>query len=288
MKMVLVHIGTKLPAHIYDCITQIRRVCPCKIYLITDAPYDKNQGVEVVAIESIKHNNLYRKIKRAPYLQGFWEITLRRLFCVMALAKELDLTNILHIENDVLIMKNPNNLKKGLRDIADGGVALTPVGPKHASAAYMYSETSSGLEELCSELLTHIKFGENVLKSHLDTNSVDEMQLLAHIATNHQGYIGYLPVLTRGIGSWHSSVFDNEFLFDGASYGQWLGGIPHAEGKPWAGRHHYVGTQILDGNVTVEMGTMNGRPQPYVVQGDNRSALCNLHTHSKQLKGFME
>ena len=289
MNIILCHIGKQLPHHIHDCITQIRRVSPAKIYLVTDAPYEQNQGVEVVTLKSIRHNPLLSKISRKLYLKGFWDVTLRRLFCVMAVAKHLELKDILHIENDVLLLKNPMGLVVGLRDIANGGVALTPVGPKHASAAYMFSHTSEGLEELCEIMLTHIKYGEEILKGHIDSDSIDEMQVLAHIAQEHTAYIGYLPVLHSGLGSWHSSVFDDEFLFDGASYGQWLGGIPHKEGIPWAGRHHYVGAQILDENIKVEMGTMNGRPNPYVVQADNRSALCNLHVHAKsKMKEFME
>ena len=55
----------------------------------------------------------------------------------------------------------------------------------------------------------------------------------------------------------------------------------------WAGRHHYVGAELLAGNYSVRWDEQGGLRLPFVVDREGAwTRLNNLHIHSKRLELF--
>jgi len=288
VNIVLVHIGEELPDHIYDCVTQIKSFTNAKIWLITDALSRMPAGCEVVTLRDLQHNSLIHKLKTYNFLDGFWSHTLSRLFYVNALLETKDLEECIHIENDVLLFAKPETLLEPLKRISDGAVALCPVGARHASAAFMYASSYVPIKRLCEEMIQHLKIGKN-LASHMQSDGVDEMQLLCHIAKCHSGLINYLPILPSGMGSWNFGLSSNT-LWDPASVGQYVGGIPSSPGVPWAGDHHYIGAEINAGNIRLEMvpyAPRSRKTRPALIVDGKKYFYACLHIHCKDLKRWM-
>ena len=267
MEIVLVHIGTKLPAHIYDCVAQIKSKSELPIVLITDSSVCID-GVEVKEVATPKDT----------FLEGFWAHTFNRLKVLSEHMTRAPKKPVLHIENDVLIYHDPLEYANVFSDIAKGRVLMTPLGNDHLSAAYTYAPTSKSMGILWVELCKHMGMGQKELVKHTGYHFTSEMTLLDHIYKNHSGLIELLPILR---GDPHYDRFNS--VFDPASYGQYLGGIQNAPGVAWAGDHHFIGKKINKGEIlpVFEDG------KPYATEGPDKYPINNLHIHSKQLKEFM-
>jgi hypothetical protein len=108
------------------------------------------------------------------------------------------------------------------------------------------------------------------------------MIMIDLIYTHSKDIINYLPILPEGLGSDNFNELKELALFDGASYGQYLGGTNNGNEKGWTGRHHYVGTSIEDKKIEVIFDK-----KPYCIFKGKRINIHNLHIHSKNLKDFI-
>ena len=103
------------------------------------------------------------------------------------------------------------------------------------------------------------------------------MKLLNTIFNKEKDLFTLLPIIPE----------NNNIIFDPASYGQYIGGTDGNPrkmfSKPWAGSHHYVGREILSGNLNVRFKNNS----PYVLKNNMRYELANLHIHSKRLDKYL-
>jgi hypothetical protein len=72
-------------------------------------------------------------------------------------------------------------------------------------------------------------------------------------------------------------------VFDGASYGQFLGGTqdPSSVGF-YAPHHHFIGHNIGNNKINVKFDRY-----PKVLYDDKEYKILNLHIHSKKLENFL-
>ena len=288
MVIVLIHIGEALPPYFYDCAEQCRRNFDGNIHVVVPRKHvtdnaHKRIGLHPVAWECLVGHSIYQEFKRACFLDGFWNVTMGRLFVLEILIRQKHLTDIIHIENDVLIYKNPNEMIEEFRHLAKNTVLLTPIGDNYISAAYLYTKSHIALAKLNTTMLGVIKKGkENVIR--LVGNDPNEMMILSHIWKRYNNIISLLPIQPEANGSQNLQVFGS--LFDGASAGQYIGGT-QGDGPGWAGSHHWLGKALLKGKYSFVWYTENGIKKPLLVHKNRKYKINNLHIHSKNLKQFM-
>ena len=128
MSLIYVHIGDSLPEYIYHSIYQsllINKGTNMIIYVILDDTYiplfkqtisEFNLSIDriiCISTKSLDSESIHRymnlietKFKDCFYSQfrnGFWISTTLRFFYIHSLIKKLNLNNVFHIENDVMI-----------------------------------------------------------------------------------------------------------------------------------------------------------------------------------------
>jgi len=208
------------------------------------------------------------------YKDPFWLLTLLRLYVVYLYCKKENINEFLHLEYDNLIYSDLNVLKK-----LPPSIYFTRVGPFCSSAGFVYCNSLDYFTKFINKLEYLLKKGEIIIRTFTQYDHLSEMILLDLIQTHTKNVMDYLPILPEGNGD--DNFNDIQVLFDGASYGQYLGGTNNGHDKGWYGLHQYVGQSIHNKNIEVKFDT-----HPYVMYQEKKIPIMNLHIHSKKLKEF--
>jgi len=238
--------------------------------LITNADIKNNFEVEL--------ESFYQKCKKgfpSLYNDPFWLTTLLRLYVVFLFCKQNHINEFIHLEYDNLIYSDLKELKQ-----LPPSLYFTRVGPFCSSAGFVYCNSLTNFEQFINRLESLFAKGQNIVRTFTQYDHLSEMILIDLIHTHTKGVIDYLPILPLGTGN---DNFDKlNVLFDGASYGQYLGGTNNGDEKGWYGQHHYVGQEIA--KKTIQIIFEN---RPYIIFNNKKIPILNLHIHSKKLKKFV-
>lgn len=288
MNMVLIHIGESLPDYFWQSAEQARRFFPGHIHVILPEKYVsvnsiRRIGLHPVSCEKIFKNAFYKRFIKACTLESFWNVTMGRLIMLQILMMEKFLTDVVHIENDVLIYTNPLNHVQSFRQVAADTVLMCPVGQNHASAAYLYVKNFLVMNKLNALFINYFERGPEFIKKNLG-NEVSEMTMMAHFQRERRNIVRYLPIMPEGIGSENFKMFNS--IFDGASAGQFVGGT-QSDPPGWCGLHHYLGRDLLKHKYSFEWRKENNLRIPHMKMGKKSYRMNNLHIHCKKLKEFM-
>ena len=192
-------------------------------------------------------NKFYEKCKKgfpSFYKDPFWLTTLLRLYVVYLYSKQNQINEFIHLEYDNLIYSDFKELKQ-----LPPSLYFTRVGPYCSSAGFVYCNSLDNYEQFINRLEDLFAKGQNIVRTFTQYDHLSEMILIDLIYTHTKGVIDYLPILPENIGS---DNFDKlNVLFDGASYGQYLGGTNNGDDKGWYGQHHYVGQQIIKNSIQI-------------------------------------
>jgi hypothetical protein len=225
-----------------------------------------------------KLNDFYELCKQyfpSFYRDTFWLLTLIRLYVVYLYCEENNINEFIHLEYDNLIYSDLKILKK-----LPSSIYFTRVGPYCSSAGFVYCNNLQSFAKFINKLKQLITKGEQVVRQFTPYPHLSEMIMLDLIYTHSKDTINYLPVLPEGIGSDNFNTLD--VLFDGASYGQYLGGTNNGDKSGWTGKHHYIGSSIEDKKIEVFFDKV-----PYCIYNGKKINIYNLHIHSKNLKNFI-
>jgi len=262
-QIILVHLGDALPVYIDDCIAQVVRFGNQPL-LIADAKHQIAErpiiGEATTAFDSIGHSILK---------EHFWVSAFRRLFILEDFMKAHSLTNIVHIENDVLLYHDPRKLDFSLFGDC---CAATILGQDYMTFAYFWIPNVEALHRVNAAALQVLK---NVAagKTKLRDETTNEMLVARKLYTS--GQLKTFPILP---GDQYTDYFG--MVFDPASYGQYLGGT-RSDPPGYTGSHHYIGDAIQRGDLLAPKMS-NGRP--FI----GHTPIANLHVHCKDLRRFME
>jgi hypothetical protein len=155
------------------------------------------------------------------------------------------------------------------------GTYFTQVGPECGSAGFMFVKDLSTYKQFVESLIGLLTLGEALVKNYTSYDFLSEMILIDII--NRVGGCNYLPLFPS------DKYFDDlGFVFDGASYGQYLGGTNNGHSRGWFGLHHWVGQKLNNNQLTINYDVI-----PYISIGEAMHVpIFNLHIHSKQLQNF--
>jgi hypothetical protein len=261
---------TAVPEFAQVSLEQSERFLNEKSILITNTVIKENFELEI--------NEFFEKCKKgfpSFYRDPFWLTTLLRLYVVYLYCKHHQISEFIHLEYDNLIYSDLSQLKQ-----LPPSLYFTRVGPYCSSAGFVYCNSITNYEQFIKRLESLFDKGQDFVKSFTQYDHLSEMILIDLIYTHTRGVIDYLPILPKGTGS---DNFDKlGAIFDGASYGQYLGGTNNGNDKGWYGQHHYVG-QALHNNII----KIIFEDRPYIIVNNKKIPILNLHIHSKKLKGFI-
>ncbi len=282
MDYILFHKGP-LPSHLNKCINSILSVDQnAKVHLITDQLL-KNQIINIANTNDYGEISFMTDFKKDLENNNFgdnplWLTSLERVFYIEKYIRDLNINQFVHFDNDVVLfesfdaIKNKSNLNKD-------GFYLTPLNQENMVFGYSYINSDKAFFEVClktKEILENYKYYSNKFNQNKQLN---EMKIMSIIHRENNDLIEKLDILPYG---------NKSFIFDPASYGQFLGGT-HKKPKTFfrnnfATQAHSVGAELISNRIVVKF--KNHEPTVESEIGDV-SKLINLHIHSKKLNKFL-
>lgn len=271
MRVVLVHLGSPLPKHARICIRQAIAVTGERPLVIGPAAARKLRSDD------------RDKFRRVESLSGmgmkrFWRYACERFFVLEAAMRQLRLDRCIHIECDVLLYASPTAYLPWLIDAYGGRLATCPLTDIEDTAAVMYVGSREALVEFNARLLDFIAIPPHEFLAAHGGAMAHEMRMM-NLVRNQSELVGALPTTVasaRDLGS--------AYIFDPASYGQYVDGIPGDAGVTHAGEHHHVGRELLSGNYRLRWDAQQRVPLVESASDGCEYPLASLHVHSKRLE----
>ncbi|MDE3045938.1 MAG: hypothetical protein KGJ02_04770 [Verrucomicrobiota bacterium] len=301
--IVLIHLGSHLPAHLPLCVEQARLFNPeVPIYLVANeqALSSLSSDLPVIAVAAetlpkssshqffIRHNHLDKH-----FLKGFWVYTTERFFYLDSLMKKYSLTDVFHLENDVMLYVDLTHTLPLFRKNYPDQIAATFDNDVRCIAGFMYIPHREPLKSLTHFIGSRARHGGN------------DMELIASFKNNNASAIDHLPILmpayaenralestsrqyrTNTPSRYFHCFEDFRSIFDAAAIGQYLGGIDPYHGSNTIG---FINESALfnASDFTYEwIPDEHGRSIPYALYQGERYKINNLHIHSKNLSLFL-
>ena len=271
MKIVLVMLHN-LQSYIFDNIQHLKKHNNNDITIITDKKFNTLfENINIINIEDLIPNyvNVVCRVSDT-FRNGFWQLTSYRFVALYEYMKQHDITNIIHIENDVLIYKK-------LDTIHNTNKLLLTMDSKNR----------------CIPGLMFIPNNE-VLKKCLDifNTSLNDMQNFSNCYYKLTDYIDTLPIFIEDNKNDVTKMITNNFkyynaIFDAAAIGQYLGGV-----DPRNNSGDTIG--FVNETCAIDYSKYkfiwkykNDTKSPYIVIHNKEYPIVNLHIHCKNLKKFI-
>lgn len=247
------------------------------IYLITDQkffnkiPETIKNKIKLIGKEDLNEEyNFYTKSNK-----DFWALTSARFFYIYALMKKLNLENVFHLENDVLIYYNCGML---LSSLTSNHIYIPFDCYKRSIASIVYFPN----HEILKILLDHYSS---------DKTDMENFSLIS----KKINIIENFPIFNSISGSdeekFVSKNFDKfKMIFDAAAIGQYLGGIDPVHRPEGGNTKGFINeTCIIKYNIpSVGVFAWDAQKKPFLTipGGQNPVPIFNLHIHSKKLQEF--
>jgi hypothetical protein len=295
-----VHLGKELPNFLPDCVKQITLFNKnCDIYLLANesaleySNFDELKYVKTIPVETIEKSAEHIEFLRncrldKSFRDGFWLFTSERFLYIYDFMLENNLEDVFHIENDVMLYVNLDDLMpifkvnyKSMAAIFDNDERCIP--------SFVYFSNKDAVKKL----VQYFSVSDNTdmyTFGYCKKNSENVIQNLPIIMTN---YLNYYPLKSSsGLTTKKPEDFFNNFnlfnsIFDAACIGQYLGGIDPRNADKGPG---FINESCLfnPSNFTFEWKLDDkGRRVPYAVFKGSSYRINNIHVHSKNLKNFL-
>ena len=275
--VILVSVGV-FQEYIIDNIKQLLTL-DYNVHVITDKIYFNKLNV-FDSITKIDANSLVlnryfdnRSKLDKNWRDGFWHNTSKRFFLIYEYIKTNNITNVFHIENDVLVYTKLNyEFQNKLYLVMDSKNRCIP------SILYIPSHT----------------FLKPLINSY--NYNLNDMTNLALFYESNKDITKTFPIIdnTTNMGIYNENYKEFESIFDGCAIGQYIGGID-PRNKPGD----------TSGFINECTGGEKGNPKirfnnykfkwiqqgkyyfPYIEINNKMIPINNIHIHCKNLKAFV-
>ncbi len=295
MTLLLTHIGP-LPPYIEYSLKQFRTFNPhVKTVFIGDTP---NEGLMNKYNIEYYYCNLHNspKFKTARDYDSthnifhhwpskdFWFYTYARFYAIEEyLQTTPNLKDFFFFENDILLYKDLGSIKKFLNK-QEGDIFFTMGDDTRITTGFSYFRHKNSFFKLVKDM-DDILFNpaeiQDIRRNYSEC-CPSEMTILRKIK-NKFNYITPLPILP---------VENSNFIFDPASYGQFLGGDQEGNAN-FIDETTYICQEILNQNIKITFETEKDRRfssygyrKPFCEYKGKKYRICNLHLWSKKLENF--
>ena len=240
-----------------------------KIYLCSrKSPKFKN--VEFISQDEVISNNTKKLLSKNLLDKN----SISRIFILHDIQRELNIKDFVHLDNDVVIYKPFNELKKIFED---NKVNVTKPSNSKILFGYSYFDSIEILDTVKKKFIELIKFGISTSWSFNYGVPYSEFDILGKIFDQNRELVNLLPILP----------YENEILFDPSSYGHFLDGTETHPKKFIRGRYinhdHYVGREVKSKRIKIKFK----KNKPIVIWKNQIYQLANLHLYSKRFNKYL-
>ena len=279
-KIVLVCINN-FQEYILDNIRQLIRLNHKNIYILTNKVFfprfkDFINKITLINIEELQEDyNYYSNTTLDKNCKnGFWALTSLRFFYIYQFMKKYNIKDVIHLENDVLIYHNCNDIiynfdKKYLY------VPFDTFTRNIASIVYIPSH------EVLKIILDNYNYSKNDMENFYfiknKTNLIKTLPIFPKFDNNNNDEIDFVS----------ENYHNFNYIFDAAAMGQYIGGI-----DPLNDPNNTVGfvneTCIIKyDKFTFIWKLIDNIKRPFLVIDNKEYNIFNLHIHHKDLYNFM-
>ena len=280
--IVLVCIGN-FQEYILDNIRQLIRLGHENIWVLTNSCFferfsDYNFKIKLIAIELLQDSFQFYQNSRLDksFRGGFWTLTSLRFFYIYEFMRVYNISNVIHLENDVLIYYNCDQIIERF------------------DSSYIYLPFDTFSRNIASIMFIP---SADLFKTVLDKYDFnkDDMENFSNIMIV-TGIIKQLPIFVScnnfNISDEYRFVTANYdrfdgFIFDAAAIGQYLGGV---DPRNISGDS----TGFVNEKCIIKYNTysfiwelINDIKRPFIIIDGNKIPIFNLHIHSKNLVRFI-
>jgi hypothetical protein len=274
MKIVLVCLGI-FQKYILTNIKQLKLHGNNDIVLITEKRFFENidKNLNITLIDAVEYNSEYlQKFNNnlqldRIYRDGFWHNCSMRFVYIYEYMKTNNITDIIHIENDVMIYDNLDNMKDKFKK---DKLYLSFDNFYRVIPGIMYINNHTNLKKILDNYSMNKNDMENLGK-YFNSPLVEPFPI---IYINEENYFNK-----------NFNIFNS--IFDGAAIGQYIGGIDLRNCPD-----DTIGIVSKDcivkyNNYKFYWKKTNNLWNPYLEINNNFIKINNLHIHSKFLEKFL-
>lgn len=284
MDIILIHFGGSMPEHMGHCIRQINKFTDDRIIVYAPNHHGNISRLwntqNVCFVRSTNKFENWKNFGKCNFFDkyktgGFWRFTCERFFAIEAIMRTTGIPKALHFENDNLIYFPPDYT--WLDSYCGDCIGLTRINETLLSGGVTYIGSVDSIEFMNSELCKKIAKGEGYLLKTYNLGMVNEMELLHIIAAMYPDKFRILPFVP--------DTNDSRYVYDCASWGQFVGGTHQDPDIPFAHDSHIIGRGINNGLYSCRWFESNGIKYPLAINNELKieKPIFNLHIHSKKL-----
>lgn len=325
INLVLIHVGNTLPEYIYDCLYQCLLInhYNCKIYVIINdsniktfkenlllfdfnlymkSEFNYNNIIEIIPLSILdkqedENFEMYKNVIKDQYnnisnfRDGFWISTTSRFYYISKLMKLFQLSNVFHIENDIMMYESFNNLYNYIKQSVleeINKICMIKDSPNRVIPSLLFFPNFLSIEKLTLFMTDKFKNSNQFL---------NDMNLLGT----------FQETIELPIDIYNSNV---KIIFDGAALGQYLGGVDYKNlpnpnellvqfNNPSKGfinetcvvkpnKFEFINRKVIFDHIQIPI-IIPLCSNPEINKINNKiilSKIANLHIHSKQLNEF--
>lgn len=265
--------------YIIDNIIQLINNGEKNIYVITNKIFEDNYKqvtsyIKLLFVEDVDEEYNYHSNSSQchNFRNGFFVLTSERFFYIYQFMKKYNLINCIHIENDVLLYHNINEI---VNSFNENYIYLPFDCYKRNIASIMYIPNHTLLKNVLDKYNYQLNDMYNFMNIKNETNMITNFPIFS-------------PSIKENLNNEELFVSENynlfNYIFDAAAIGQYLGGIDPSN-IPGDTTGFINETCIIKYN---NYNIIFEDKKPYIETFDGKKIpIFNLHIHCKNLKKFM-
>ena len=274
MELILVMLNN-YQEYIIDNLNNLLRFNNKNITLITDKKFKQyftDFNLNLVYIEDLDENYInYKNSLNNTFRNGFAYLTSYRFNAICTYMNKYNSTNILHIENDVLLYKNIDTINFHNKN----KILITMDNYNRCIPGIVFIPNYLLLQECLNNFIQGKNDMVNFAICYNKLNVLDTLPIINKINNNSN-----LEFLSKNFSNYNT-------IFDAAAIGQYLGGV-----DPRNNPNNTIGfineTCLIDYSkyefIWINENNLN---IPHIVINNINIPIVNLHIHSKNLKNFL-
>ena len=233
----ILHYTGKVPKYVNVCIDSIKKMDPdSNIIFLNNSDFQNENALSINSkdisdqyLGSLDTINYFSEEKTNYGKLRYQE------FLIHNAAKQLKIDKFIHFDTDVLIYKPYESLKFYFKE---NKLNITPADENRLVFGYSFIDGINNLTLICEKIINLLENAKHYEDTYFFGNKLNEMIILNIIYIENPNLFNLLDTIPK---------LNNEIIFDGMSYGQYLGGVDKKVlSKNYLNRAHYAGRAMLD------------------------------------------
>ncbi len=297
--LLLTHVGSRdIPVYASDCVEQVRLFSDIPIYFICNRKKEADKRLSdvcnMIYVEDLPvtklHLAFFKKLSsHRVRFDNFFQAALERFFVLYDAVTYLGLSDVVHMENDILVYEDLSVILNMLKD-KYSHVTVPRMNENDCMASLMYIPDAVSLKGFLEYVLDHVyeegRNDMNLLAGYMSAEGLEPLPVTFKAYVSDHGLENKKGEKAPAGREEDYYRYSDEFggIFDAAAIGQFVGGTDRkpggvADNRGFINQASYVDPSLLD----IEWKKTDKGYVPFVRSRDKEYRIFDLHIHCKEL-----